>query len=328
MRSSRLARHTPRWIGLGLLAALAACTAAAVLPQPAAAQQPFLAHDAFYRGETARRVFFDGYAFSGEVAYRPSSGALQDEGAPSVDPLGFSFRFDYQLAQQLDLGAVVDASGGRTGRTLSVSWIVLKYYEFAEETDYAFRLAVDPASDGLVGFPQMDAAFLFTTPLRPWVSNDLALGVRRVRMGYDRWVRTRHEADGAMNAGDPPANFDVVRTRVMGWELHAMFSYDLRFDPAGSNVSLTLLAEGGEYDLFEASASEASPAPNADEAPAAPPLTTTYQSGVVWLRSGVEYNRPSFQVNPFVGLPLQQWTSEDGDALRTRLSAGLSLMIR
>ncbi len=295
---------------------------------PAAwAQRPFAGHDPLYREETARRLFFDSYALSGEVSYRPTSGTTAQEGeggTPSADPLGLNFRFDYQLARQLDLGAIVSAAGSRTGRSLSVSWVMLKYYEYAEGVDYSFRLAVDPASDGLVGFPQMDAALIFTAPLAPRLYNDVAPGVRRVRMGYDRWVRADAPAAGEVPAEDAAdrSGLDVVRTRIMGWELHAMVSYGMHFDPAGSNLFVTFLAEGGNYTLFETDPVEA----QEDDAP--PPLTTDYQAAVIWMRTGLEFNRPGFRVNPFIGFPITQWSSERDGTVRARLSAGVSLMLR
>ncbi len=300
--------------------------AAGLTAHEAAAQRPFVMHDALYREETARRVFFDTYALSGEIAYRPTAASPRDgEGtAPGVDPLGLSFRFDYQLAQQLDLGAIVGTTGGRTGRSLSVNWVVLKYYQYEQGVDYSFRLAVDPASGGLAGFPQMDAALIVTSPLTPRLFNDVALGVRRVRTGYDRWVRLESEAP------DAPA-FDAVRTQVTGWELHAMVSYGLHFDPAASNVFVTFLAEAGDYHLLE---TDAAPEEATDETAAAPPvpsadpLVTDYQTGVLWIRSGLEINRPGFRISPFIGLPLAQWSTEPDETLRARLSAGLRLMLR
>lgn len=323
-------RRAAQWV-VGLLGLILLCGAE---PFTAAAQRPFHMHDPFYRGETARRAFFDGYALAGEVAYRPTGVPVNQEGAPAagVDPLGLSFRFDYQLASQLDLGAILAATGGRSGRTLSVSWVVLKYYDYSEGTDFAFRLAVDPASDGLVGFPQMDVALITTSLLSPDITNDLAVGMRRVRMGYERWVRTGSDpSSDALNASSteaadaPSSSLEVMHTRVMGWELHLMASYKYHFDPAGSHIFISMRAEGGEYDLFETSPPEGE---DGAERASDRALTTRYQSGVVWVRSGFEYSRPSYQVNPFVGIPLVQWISEDEEGLHSRLSAGLRLTLR
>ncbi|HEX7069279.1 MAG TPA: hypothetical protein VF190_00670, partial [Rhodothermales bacterium] len=66
------------WTSLACLVALAAL--------PASAQAPFRVYDPFYRGESARRAFFDGYALTTEIAYR-ASGSIQDgRQTPSADP--------------------------------------------------------------------------------------------------------------------------------------------------------------------------------------------------------------------------------------------------
>ena len=303
----------------------------------ASAQRPFVVHDPFYRSETAQRSFYDGFALSGEVAYRPA-GALQKETAPNpgIDPLGFSFRFDYELTSSLDLSALLDAAGGRTGRTLTMSWVVLTYYEYADGADHSLRLAVDPRPDGLTGFPQTDAAFVTSAPLSLNVATDVAVGVRRVRTGYEQWVRTDEAAAltatppassaVAMAAPGPPPGVEVVYTHVLGWEAHMMNSYKWQVDPAGSNVFFTMLAEGGEYKLLETAPEDAPDVAGSEKNE--PRLTTTYQSGVFWVRSGFEYSRPSYQIAPFVSIPVGQWASEDDEALRARLNAGLRLMIR
>lgn len=324
-----------RWIGLVAVLLVASAVPSA---REAVAQRPFLVHDPFYRSETARRGFYDGFALSGEVAYRPA-GPFQDDGLPSpgIDPLGLSFRLDYELASRLDLSAMLDASGGRSGRTLSLSWLVLTYYEYVDGTDHSLRLAVDPTPDGLVGFPQADLAFITSAPLSPRFATDIALGARRVRLGYERWVRgpEMDPASGAapaamvatMAASSAPAGVEVVFTRVLGWEAHFMNSYKWRFDPAGSNLFVSMLAEGGEYELLETERAEPDNALE-DGAAAERSFTTTLQAGVVWARMGVEYNRPSYQVAPFIGFPIGQWTSARNEALRARLNAGLRLMIR
>ena len=300
----------------------------------ASAQRPFVVHDPFYRNETAQRAFYDGFALSGEVAYRPA-GALQEERGLSlgIDPLGFSFRFDYELASSLDLSVLLDATGGRTERTLTMSWVVLTYYEYADGADHSLRLAVDPRPDGLTGFPQTDVAFVTSVPMSLRVATDIALGARRVRTGYEQWVRMDETAASAspaasavtMAAAGLPPGVEAVYTHVLGWEAHMMNSYKWQLDPAGSNVFFTMLAEAGEYKLLETAPEDA---PEVATERSEPRLTTAYQAGVFWLRSGFEYSRPGYQIAPFVSIPVGQWASEDDEALRARLNAGLRLMIR
>lgn len=322
-RPLSLARQLLCWLGLGLL------TASAAVPD-AAAQRPFRTHDPFYRNETARRYFFDGYALSGEVSYRPA-GSVQGDGlrAPSADPFGLSFRFDYQLAARFDASVIVDAAAGATGRTLSLSWVALKYYRTVDQSDYAFRLAVDPARDGQVGFPQLDLGFLYTSLLAPDFSMDFALGVRRVRIGYQQFVFPDPVPTDGEGGNPPPQQAtdpDVVFSRALGWELHAMLSYNLLFDPAGSNMFFEVLGETGNYDLVE-TVSRFDGDPDEDDAAAAD-APTSYRGGVVWLRSGLQFDRPSYQVIPFLGLPLTQWSLDEGDWPSHRMHIGLRLMLR
>lgn len=320
-----------------LVALLGVLAAFGLLPEPAEAQRPFRVFDPFYRSETARRAFFDGYAVTAEAAYR-SSGSVQD-GRQTVggDPLGLSFRLDYQFLPQVDLSAVLDAAGSYTGRSLSVSWVALKYYETIEHTDYAFRLAVDPSFDGRVGFPQMDVAFISTTLLAPNLSADHAVGVRRVRMGYEQYVPGSPEEEVPSVPTTLPSG-DIVYTRAMGWEVHLMMHYSFLLNPARSNVFLSFLLDYGQYDLWEASLREDGPGARMGLAePAAgvggageDDLTKEYRGGVVWLRSGFEYNRPAFQVMPFLSLPLQEWAppASTRNQNRARISAGVRVMLR
>jgi hypothetical protein len=87
------------------------------------------------------------------------------------------------------------------------------------------------------------------------------------------------------------------------------------------------MGEGGQYSLFETTFEGVQP----DIADADPENenelgATDYRGGVVWMRSGIEYNRPSYQVIPFMSIPLKQWAPEDDELARMQL--GLRLMLR
>ena len=311
-----------------------------MIAAPAVAQAPFRVYDPFYRGETARRAFFDGYALTTEVSYR-ASGSIQDGSqTPAADPLGLSFRFDYELGSSLDISAILDAASSISGRKLTVQWLALKWYHRVEYTDYAFRLAVDPAFDGRVGFPQMDLAFLSTTLLAPNLSSDYALGVRRVRFGYEQL--RREPAIPEMGDLSSILPNDIVYTRALGWEIHLMMQHSLLLNPARSNVFVSFLLDVGRYDLLETSlrstdeAARAALVGNArmlvdSESDAAAEQgsmgSRQYRGGVFWLRTGFEYNRPSYQLHPFVSLPISQWSPEEG-GLRSRISLGVRLTLR
>lgn len=324
MPLSHHARHgnAPRLIvGLVLLAGLMAA-------DPAAAQRPFRIYDPLYRNESARRAFFDGYAFTGELSYR-SAGEVRDAGLVSGNAdLGLTFRFDYQLLPQVDLSAILDATGGTTGRRLSVSWVTLKLYRTVEHTDYALRLAVDPSSDARTGFPQMDFAFLYTTLLAGDLSADYALGLRRVQIGYEEIVPVPAGPSGQDDpiVVAPAPSFDILYKRALGWEAHAMVQYSALIDPARSNVFLSVLFEGGRYDVVESSRREATAAVEAAAKTGATPGRSEYRGGVVWLQSGIEYNRPGYQIIPYASVRALQWSSSEENP--APLHVGVRLMLR
>lgn len=290
----------------------------------AVAQRPFPVHDPFYRSETALRTFHDGLAATGEVSYGRDVSSNIGSSTPS---LGLSFRLHYMLSRRIDLNAFWDAAGTATGRTIVLSWVGVKYYWSVDSFDYAFRLAVDPASDGRVGFPQLDAAFISTKTFSPVFSSDFAVGMRRVRKGFRQFVPAEPTlTDGGPIVVAPNSASQFIDTRAMGMELHFMWSYNLIFDPAASNLFVSVMGEGGQYSLFETEfGGNSGPAvtASADDDELG---ETDYRGGVVWMRSGIEYNRPSYQVLPFMSVPLKQWAPENDD--KSRMQLGLRLMLR
>lgn len=310
-----------------------------LMPAQAFAQRPFLQYDQLYRGEESQREFYSGYALTAEVAYR-NAGSLQGEELQVVEPnpLGLSFRLDYQFSKRLDLSAVVDAAGNSTRRGLSLSWLVFKYYEHSDTRSYALRLAVDPSFDGRVGFPQIDIAWLSSTLVTPLASTNFAFGVRRVRLGYEQWVLAEPGlSTGFVLHGTGPFsgsrnNLDVVYTRALGWEVHMMFGYNFRLDPAGSNIFVSLLGQAGNYDLLETSYEQPLlGALNLDAATSFRQEITTskdYVGGVVWARAGIEFHRPGFKLMPYMGLPLRQWVPGEGNWPRSRRQVGVRFMLR
>ena len=292
-------------------------------PDPVEAQRPFRTYESFYRSETARRQFYDRYAVTGEVAYRPA-GAIQSDAlsTPVVDPFGFNLRLDYQLTTSLDLGVVVDASGGIAGRSLSLSWVTVQYYRTVETSDYAFRLAVDPASDGRSGFPQVDVAFLYTEVLSPELTSDYAIGMRRVRIGFEQLVELAPTTEGAASVQE----FGVAFTRALGWELNGMLRYSALFDPAGSSIFFSALGQAGSYELIDATPLEAETGGDEDEISGGAVKVT--RGGIIWFRSGMKFARPSYEFSPFLGLPVKQWAPRDDSWPRSRLQVGVRLMIR
>ena len=333
------------------------------LARHASAQRPFDIYDPFYQSETAQRTFFDGYALTAEVSYR-RAGELQQTRLPvegedypleyqtanTSDPLHLSFHLDYQLASQLDLRAILDASSGPTGRRITLSWLALKYYRHIDHADYALRFAVDPTPDGRPGFPQVDGAFIYTSMLSPTVSSNFAIGMRRVHIGYEKLLVPESPPDKRPSmiqqrmfridslAISPSTPTSVYR-RAIGWELHAMLNYNFHFDPAGSNFFVALFGDLSSYDLFEmqrehlsssTAGGESTATYGADNTSPEPisPWSSTYRGGVVWLRSGISFDRPSYRAVPFLALPLRQWMPDEGPWRKVAPHVGLQLMLR
>ncbi len=298
-------------------------------PALAFSQRPIRTFDPFYKGESANRSFYDTYALTAEFTYRPA-GLLQNDdpssgglsGGPS-DAFGMNFRLAYRLSSQLDVGAYVDAAGNTAGRSLSVNWLSIKYFRREEGIDYAVRLAVDPVSDGRSGFPQMDLAFLYRSFVSPSVTSDFAVGIRRVQLGFQQIVTVPPDpikpSDPIVSA--PSSDRDVLRTQALGWEVHMLTGYNLVFDPAGSNLFVTLLGEGGSYDLVEWMV-------NTIESDAGARMSTTFKGGVLWIRSGLQIEKPGYRFSPFLSLPIKQWSPSGGDFPRARPRLGLQFMIR
>lgn len=300
----------------GLLWLLAAILPGLFAVPEAHAQRPFPVNDPFYQSETARKTFHDDLAATGEIAYR-AAGPVPGSGIPaSGSPLSLSLRLHYRMAERLDLNAFWDAAGTATGRTIVLSWVGMKYYWTVDNSDYAFRLAVDPASDGRVGFPQLDVAFISTKALTPLFSTDFAVGVRRVRKGYRQFVPAAATPDEEQSPLQSNQS-QFIDTRALGMELHFMWTYNLIFDPARSNLFVAMMGEGGQYTLIETSIGGT---------PLEEDGSTEYRGGVVWVSSGIEYNRPSYQVIPFMSVPLKQWAPAEGDEAQMQL--GVRLMLR
>jgi len=315
-----------RWIGI-LIICLIGITG--WLPRTTFGQRPIRTFDPFYKGESANRSFYDKYALTAELTYRPA-GLLQNDdpvtggvaGGPS-DAFGMNFRLEYRVASQIDIGAYVDAAGNTAGRSLSVNWLSIKYFRREEGVDYAVRLAVDPVSDGRSGFPQMDLGFLYRSFVSPSVTSDFAVGIRRVQLGFQQIVSIAADpikpSDPIVTAPSPDR--DILRTQALGWEVHMLTGYNLVFDPAGSNMFVTLLGEGGSYDLVEWMV-------NQSKSDAGSRTSTKFKGGVLWIRSGLQIEKPGYRFAPFLSLPIKQWSPSGGDFPRARPRLGLQFMIR
>ncbi|MGB0649730.1 MAG: hypothetical protein ACPGQT_02345 [Rhodothermales bacterium] len=322
-----MSRHTRAGVSsLWMTCAVGLCLLG-TMAGPVWAQRPVQTFDPFYQGENATRHFFNAYAVAAELTYRPP-GLLQSETSAVATGTGASMgvhmRLDYRLADNMDLGFYVDAAGNAAGRSMDLSWVALKYYRLQEGIEYTLRFAIDPSSDGRSGFPQADLGFLYSTPLSALVTQDFAIGVRRVQIGFQE-LQTLDSPP--IDTGDPLVTAQgsttrLIRGRTQGWEMRFSWSHNILFDPAGSNLFLSFLAEGGKFDLLEWQAGNGAEGESSDRS------STNFTGGVVWIRSGLQIERPGFQFAPYLSIPVRQWTRPTDDWPRSRARIGLRFMVR
>ena len=292
--------------------------------------------------ETARRTFYGGFAVSGEAAYRDGDLLGVTTPGPASADFSLAARLDYALLPQVDLALVADLTGAAQAGRLGVSWVVVKPYWRNEATDYAVRLAVDPLSEGGLGFRQTDVAFLSTASLSPTVTSDLSLGLRRTRTGYsdvpeeviDDVVDAAPSEAATFAYGSLSASTDPTRVRVVGQSVRGAWGYNVLFDPAGSRLSFGLAAEAGDYTLIE-TREPASPISFADGERGSEEESESnrIRSGVGWAQAGLEFSRPQYQLAPYVSVPLFTWADIQGEPVRHgprfhKLRVGLRLTLR
>ena len=305
---------------------------------PTAAQGGFETLDPSYGGETARRGFYGGFALSGEAAFRSAEqGAVRVPGTPSGSDLALSARLDYALLPQVDLALVADLTGGARRGGLGLSWVVVKPYWHSEATDYAVRLAVDPVSEGGLGFRQTDVAFLSTTALSPTATYDFAVGLRRVRAGY---TTVPDAAEALLEPAAAVSRLDAAVSEaqsvtLVGQEVRVSWDGNALFDPAGSRLTFGVAAEGSSYTLVQTPAVgfSSDPAPSESAADAQDAPSERIWGGTGWIRAGLEFSRPDYRLAPFASLPVFAWANDRGEPVRQgprldRVQFGLRLTLR
>jgi hypothetical protein len=146
------------------------------------------------------------------------------------------------------------------------------------------------------------------------------MGLRRVRMGIQEIVSVPGEPldpkDPIVNA--PGSERALMRTQALGWEVHLSGQYSMVFDPAGSSLYVSMLAEGGSYSLVEWRVDN----------PEAERTLTDFAGGVVWTTTGLQFDRPSYRIAPYLAIPVKQWAPADGDWPRRRARVGFRLTLR
>jgi hypothetical protein len=305
-------------LGCAIQTALLAAALAVVMPDAARGQRPIKVFDPFYQGERARRGFYDRYAVTGELNYHPAGLGGNRIGGSPPEALGVNLRVDYQLSDRLDVGMYLDATNTGVGSAPVLRWLTLKYYRIDEFMDYAIRFAVDPIAHGVSGFPQMDLGFLYGSPTTPNIRTDYALGLRRVQIGVQELMTIPPPViDPDDPIVTPSIDRRVVRTQAFGWEIHMSARYSIVFDPAGSTLFVSVLGEGGTYDLVEWDVSD----PEVR-------TSTEFAGGVVWVRTGLQFDRPSYRFGPYLAIPLSQWAPSEGDWPERQGRVGFRLTFR
>lgn len=298
-----------------------------------AAQAGFETLDPSYGGETARRGFYGGFAVSGEAAFRNADPlSVSIPGTPTGSDLALTARVDYVLLPQVDLALVADLTGGVRRGAMGVSWVVVKPYWHSEMTDYAVRVAVDPASEGGLGFRQTDVTFLSTTAISPTTTYDFSVGIRRVRTGYSTAPVVQEDAFAPPSM--PVAGLamltdtvDPERVRLVGQEFRISWDGNALFDPAGSRITFGIAAEGSNYTLVRTRLM--SQETGLEEAAGSERIW----GGIGWIRTGVEFSRPSYQLAPFASLPMVTLASVQGESVRhgprmSKVQFGLRVTLR
>ncbi len=261
-----------------------------LLALPVRGQRLLQTYESLYRGESAPRDFFDGYRIRMDLAVHPSRQMLSS----NARALAFVLSAEYALSAQLSAGLLAEVLGGGQAPQAGLQWVFLKYTYHHERNDYALRVAVDPVNDGITGFPQVDVAFLLRASQAPFLVTDVAVGVRRVRMGFNR--ATEMEGGGL--------------TRLLGNELTLLLRYNVLLSPSGSRVFLGTIMESGAYTRLLLP----------DDGVR---RQERISSGAFRLTSGISLERPAYLLTPFLTLPLLSWG--EGNA-HTRV--GIRLTVR
>ena len=167
------------------------------------------------------------------------------------------------------------------------------------------------------------------------MTSDFAIGLRRVRTGYveaedaQEAIRTFGEGGVAADGESLPVPFSSLalsdeRVRLVGQEIRGAWGYNVLFDPAGSRVLGALIAEAGDYALVRSGGDGTADGDGTPE---------RIRSGIGWGRLGIEFNRPSYVLAPYISVPIVTWANVRGEPVRygprpDKARFGLRVMFR
>ncbi|MCS7154870.1 MAG: hypothetical protein RMK61_04350 [Bacteroidota bacterium] len=288
---------------------LIALGAVSVAAQPGRLQEPF------YREERACPEFFDALLVRAEVGLAPVGTwpLVADRLALKV-PLLLNLQLEGRLKARSTWGASWDLVRAISLSTPLPTWLWARYHWRNEDTDYAFRLAFDPAL-GPTGFRRVDVAFISSMPLSIWMASDFALGLRSLwdRRKYVQLSDSARAPLPGLNLENPAPPSDLSVT--IGREIHLQQTYWAYLDPARSALFVGLQATAGRYSTLQRQA-----VPDSNSAPAWGEIL----GGQLWLRLGGRWARPLWIVGGYLAIPVYRHSLQGSSAPQV----GVQLTVR
>lgn len=264
------------------------------LRQPESADRDF---NSRFSGRTLL-VYQPGYVLPiSSIPTQPTSSRT-----PVLKAYQFALRADARLSSHIDLQGIWGQTAMGNGR-IGLAWLATKYYLQSDNKHFAFRLAIQPpfSEPSISG---VDISGYTETKYRNMFSTEFAIGFRYQRMGLSDQPLVNPETGRRM-----PQSL----LRKSGKSIHASRTYRFAFDPAASNLFVSLKASAGNMDILpiEGRNYEGSPQKPIKE-----------QGGLMSLEVGLNLLRPTWQFSPYFRIPLRQ-TGAAHDAIR--LGANLQL---
>ncbi|HCR49353.1 MAG TPA: hypothetical protein DIW24_06985 [Bacteroidetes bacterium] len=274
--------------------------------------QPWIGFsDPLRQPESASRDFSNRFSGRTFLVYQPgyvlpASSIPPTPPTPSHKPVPkayqFALRADVGLSSHLDLQGIWGQTAMRNGR-IGLAWLGVKYYLQSDHKHFAFRLAIQPpfSESSISG---VDIGGYTETKYRNMFSTEFAMGFRYQRMGLSDEPLVNPETGHRMQH---------ALLRRSGKSIHASRTYRFAFDPAASNLFISLKASAGNMDILPIEVRNY-------ESPSPKPIKE--QGGLMSLEIGLSLLRPAWQFSPYFRIPIRQ-TGAAHDAIR--LGANLQL---
>ncbi len=274
--------------------------------------QPWIGFsDPLRQPETAGRDFNSRFSGRAYLVYQPGYALQQtnletlfnNPDAPVPKAHQFALRADLRLTNTIDLQGVWGKTTMGNGR-IGLSWLGAKYYLQSENKNFAIRLAIKPpiAEPNISG---VDISGFTETKYPNMLTTEFGIGFRYEQSGLSDFPLV-----------NPETGYRVQQTfmRTSIRNLHATRTYRFAFDPAASNLFVSLKASVGIMESITLEGRNY-------EGPPQKPLKA--QGGLLAIEVGLNMLRPTWQFSPYFRLPLHQ-TGVVHDAIRL----GTNLQLR